>query len=47
MKRGEAKIFAVCDVDEQRLTNASRTAKSDADRNRDFRYVEGILQWKN
>ena len=39
MKRGEANIAAVCDVDDKRLANASRTAGPQADCYRDYRYV--------
>ncbi|MFO7907170.1 MAG: Gfo/Idh/MocA family oxidoreductase [Pirellulaceae bacterium] len=39
MDRGEVNIAAVCDIDERRLTNASRTAGPQADVYRDYRYV--------
>ena len=37
--RGEVNIAAVCDIDEHRLENASRTAGPQADVYRDYRYV--------
>jgi predicted dehydrogenase len=39
MDRGQANIAAVCDIDERRLENASRTAGPQADVYRDYRYV--------
>ncbi len=39
MQRGETHIAAVCDVDEKRLENASRTAGPQADVYRDYRYL--------
>ena len=39
MKKGEVNIAAVCDVDDKRLTNASRTAGPQADCYRDYRYL--------
>ncbi len=39
LKRGEVNIAAVCDVDEKRLANASKTAGPQADTYRDYRYV--------
>ena len=39
MQRGEVNIAAVCDVDDKRLQNASRTAGPQADCYRDYRYV--------
>jgi predicted dehydrogenase len=39
MKRGEVNIAAVCDIDEKRLANASRTAGQQASCYRDYRYV--------
>jgi predicted dehydrogenase len=39
MDRGEVNIAAVCDVDDKRLENASRTAGPQADCYRDYRYV--------
>ncbi len=39
MKKGVVNIAAVCDCDEARLTNASKTAGPQADVYRDYRYV--------
>jgi predicted dehydrogenase len=39
MKRGDVNIAAVCDVDDKRLENASRTAGPQADCYRDYRHV--------
>lgn len=39
--RGEVNIAAVCDIDEHRLENASRTAGPQADVYRDYRYLIG------
>ena len=39
MDRGQVNVAAVCDVDERRLENASRTAGPQADVYRDYRYV--------
>jgi predicted dehydrogenase len=39
MNRGETNIAAVCDIDEKRLENASRSAGPQADVYRDYRYV--------
>ncbi len=39
MDRGEVNIAAVCDIDERRLENASRTAGPQADVYRDYRYL--------
>jgi predicted dehydrogenase len=39
MDRGQVKIAAVCDIDDRRLENASRTAGPQADCYRDYRYV--------
>ena len=39
MQRGEVNIAAVCDIDDKRLENASRTAGPQADCYRDYRYV--------
>ncbi len=37
--RGDVNIAAVCDIDERRLENASRTAGAQADVYRDYRYL--------
>jgi predicted dehydrogenase len=39
LQRGEVNIAAVCDIDDKRLQNASRTAGPQADCYRDYRYV--------
>jgi len=39
VQRGEVNIAAVCDIDDKRLENASRTAGPQADCYRDYRYV--------
>ncbi len=39
MDRGQANIAAVCDIDERRLENASRSAGPQADVYRDYRYL--------
>jgi predicted dehydrogenase len=39
LRRGEVNIAAVCDIDDKRLQNASRTAGPQADCYRDYRYV--------
>jgi predicted dehydrogenase len=39
LKNGEVNLAAVCDIDEKRLANASRTAGPQADCYRDYRYV--------
>lgn len=39
LQNGEVNLAAVCDIDEKRLENASRTAGPQADCYRDYRYV--------